>query len=85
MLFDEWGLSQANPVDMPLVSGSGTSDETAYERAKREPMSIADAKRFRRAAARFNYMSLDRPDLGVVANRLSQLMAAPRVGDETLI
>ena len=30
-------------------------------------------------------MSLDRPDLCVVANRLSRFMASPRVGDETLV
>ena len=83
VLYEEWGLENANPVHLPLTTTF--TDETAEEREKKEPMNVNDAKKFRRAVARFNYMSLDRPDLAVLANRLSRLMASPRIGDETWI
>ena len=83
VLYEEWGLENANHVDLPLTAG--LTDETTEEREKKEPMNITDAKKFRRAAARFNYMSQDRPDLAVLANRLSRLTATPRVGDDAWI
>ena len=41
-----------------------------------------DARKFRRAIARLNYLALDRPGMGVAAGKLSRCMARPREGDE---
>jgi hypothetical protein len=54
-------------------------DEAEHERA---PMDLNEAWKFRRGAARINYMAQDRIDLAVAAQRLSQCMARPHVGDE---
>ena len=40
-----------------------------------------DATKFRRIVARLNHLALDRPDLCVVAGKLSRCMARPREGD----
>ena len=49
-------------------------------------MTHNEATKFRRAAARLNYLALDRPDLGVAAGRLSRCLARPRVSDvQTLV
>ena len=48
-------------------------------------MEKEDATLFRRAVARLNYMSLDRPDLAAVSNMLARRMATPKVGDEKLV
>ena len=53
--------------------------------ATKKPMSVNEAKFYRRCAARLNYMTLDRPDLCVEANLLSRAMANPKKGDEKLI
>ena len=39
-----------------------------------------EARRARRAIARMNYMSQDRPDLSVAARLMSQYMSRPREG-----
>jgi len=41
-----------------------------------------EATRFRRGAARINYMAQDRPDLSVASRILSQGMSSPTVNDE---
>ena len=46
-----------------------------------EEVTHNEATKFRRAAARLNYLALDRPDRGVAAGRLSRCMARPRVSD----
>ena len=40
------------------------------------------ATKYRRAAARINYVAQDRPDIAVAANQLARSMAVPREGDE---
>jgi hypothetical protein len=52
------------------------------EETIRDPMQPDEAWKFRRGAARINYMAQDRVDLCVSAQRLSQCMARPRAGDE---
>jgi hypothetical protein len=58
--------------------------ESTYEETDdpRKPMDSNDAWKFRRGAARVNYMAQDRVDLAVAAQRLSQCMARPCEGDE---
>jgi hypothetical protein len=52
------------------------------ERNERTPMDLNEAWKFRRGAARINYMAQDRVDLAVAAQHLSQCMAKPQTGDE---
>ena len=44
-----------------------------------------DAKKYRRAAARINYLSQDRPDLNVASLVLAMHMSKPMKGDEVLV
>ena len=48
-------------------------------------MSAGDASRFRRGAAKLNYLSQDRIDMAYCSKEISRRMAAPCVGDEALI
>ena len=66
LLIDEPGLRVANGTDVPL----GPEDPPETDPTK-EPMSVNEAKFYRRCAAKLNYMALDRPDLCVAANMLS--------------
>ena len=47
-----------------------------------ELMGPEEARRYRRAAARVNYLAMDRPDIAVAANRLARTMARHNIGDE---
>ena len=49
---------------------------------KDEFMKPEAAKRYRRAIARINYLSQDRPDLSVAATPLARSIGKPRVGDD---
>ena len=70
-LLEEWGMSQARPVDTPMVK---------HERnAEAQEMSPQEATRFRRAVARLSYMAQDRGDLSYAASHLASYMARPRV------
>ena len=79
ILIDEWGLVSANRAETP-AGEDGRENREAHALLGPE-----EARRFRRAVARLNYMSLDRPDLATAANLLSRWMAAPRQGDEKLL
>ena len=76
-LFSEWGMHDCRPVDTPI-----TELEDPSVRESWEPMDTSEAALYRRTVAIVNYMSQDRPDLGVAANYLSRTMAPPRKGDE---
>ena len=78
ILLEEWGLLEANAVELPMTSG----DDDILKREERPPMPPDRATAYRRAVARLNYLGLDRPDVALAANRLSRCMAAPREGDE---
>ena len=78
IFLDEWGLANANPVSTPVAADN---DLDWIAREEVEEMTHNEAIKFRRAAARLNYLALDRPDLGVAAGRLSRCMARPRVSD----
>jgi len=74
-LLKEWGMEQckglATPVSRDEVLNSGSAK-----------LSDKDATRFRRGAARINYMAQDRPDLPVASRLLSQGMSCPTLDDE---
>ena len=76
VLLEEWGMENCNACDTPLVGDHQSSEVD---------MSTVDAKKYRRAAARINYLGQDRPDLNVVGRVLAMHMANPKVGDEVLI
>ena len=78
ILLDECGLANVNPVRTPVAA---ENDLDWIAREKVEEVTHNEATKFRRAAARLNYLALDRPDLGVAAGRLSRCMARPRVSD----
>ena len=80
-LITELGLTGANPVSVPVVR----EDQPDDDGDERDEMDAAEATRYRRGAARVNYLALDRPDLGFAANMLSRSMAKPRRGDESLL
>ena len=48
-------------------------------------MSKSEASRFRRGAAKINYLSQDRVDIAFVSKEISRHMADPKVGDEVLV
>ena len=48
-------------------------------------MGPADATLYRRAAARINYVALDRPDLSFASRVASSCMSNPKEGDEAII
>ena len=75
VLLRELNMDSCATVATPYWAESSGRDDNPL-------MNPSDAKIFRRAAARINYMSLDRPDLSMAAGLLSRMMASPRVGDE---
>ena len=87
LLEEEWGMKHCNPVATPYVkpvatraSGPGA---TGGEEAK--AMCPADATLYRRAAARINYIALDRPDLSFASRVASSSMSDPKEGDDQVI
>ena len=74
----DWGLINCNPCDTPI----GGED---VRRESEQLMNAVEATLFRRAAARVNYLSQDRPDLNVASRLLAMRMAQPRKGDEGIL
>ena len=76
-LLKEFGVENGNGVDTPGVK-SEVEDGA-------QPMSKPDASRFRRGAAKLNYLSQDRADIAFVSKEISRHMANPMVGDDNLL
>ena len=74
LLLQEWTMQQCKDVDTPVTKAGEESINTGDELNENE------ARRARRAIARMNYMSQDRPDLSVAARMMSQYMSRPREG-----
>ena len=49
------------------------------------PMDGGDAAKFRRGAAKLNYMTQDRADLGLTSEEIARRMARPMAGDELFL
>ena len=77
VLLSEWGMTDCKGVSTPVVR-----EEELNSEAGDNTLDTKAGTRYRRAAARVNYMSQDRPDLSVVSRRLSQGMKEPRQSDE---
>ena len=78
ILLREWNMEESKPVVTP-----GTAEEKAKEDDEELNTELGkeEAKGYRRATARINYMALDRADLSFVAKDLSKSMAKPTIGD----
>ena len=78
ILLDEWDLHDSKPVATPGI---------AEEKQNKEDVSLNElldrdgARRYRRAAARINYLAQDRADISFTAKELSRAMANPTQGD----
>ena len=76
-LIADVGMEDRSGVDTP-----GVKSEVEVEGVK---MGSADASKFRRGAAKFNYLAQDRVDIAFASKEISKLMACPKMGDEVLI
>ena len=79
IMLEEWNMQDSRSVTSP-----GTSVEKADVVNKRDEeveLDTNEATTYRRAAARINYMALDRPDLGFASKEASRGMAKPTQGD----
>ena len=87
LLEEEWGMSHCNPVATPYVKPATTPSRASGPCgvAEAKAMSPADATLYRRAAARINYVALDRPDLSFASRVASSSMSNPKEGDDLLI
>ena len=79
LLIKEYGMEQCKMLRTP-VSSEDFSKEGVMD--TREPMDVADARRFRASAARLNYLAQDRPDLAVASCLVARAMSNPKRGDE---
>ena len=75
-------MVNCNPVATPYVK-PGAAVPGAQKEAK--GMSSSDATLYRRAAARINYIALDRPDLSFASRVASSSMSSPKEGDDQII
>jgi len=80
ILLKESGMEQCKGIATPI--GRDDVEERTLEMAGNKNLSDEGATRFRRAAARVNYMAQDRPDLSAASRRLSQGMSTPTMTDE---
>ena len=78
ILGKEWNLMDSRGVGTP-----GTNEEKGEEEG--ELMDPERARVYRRAAARLNYLSLDRPDIAFASKEASRHMANPREGNEVIL
>ena len=79
ILLEESGMEDCKSLSLPLAREDEQLDDNNMEEKE---MNIDQAKQFRRAVARLNYLALDRPDIAVAVNRLARCMAKPLVLDD---
>ena len=77
-------MQHCNPVATPCVKTSARVPAAPGVSEAKE-MSLSDATPYRRAAARINYVALDRLDLGFASRVASSCMSNPKEGDELII
>ena len=68
-------------VDCKPAVSPGCTEEKEEVNEDEVYLTGSDCTKFRRAAARFNYMSLDRPDLSYASKVLARGMANPTESD----
>jgi hypothetical protein len=79
-LITEWGLEGAKGNDFP-----GVKVDSNYDYGEEVDMDPKAATRYRRSAARINYMAMERPDIGHSSKEISKSMSSPKVRDEAKI
>jgi hypothetical protein len=79
-LLKEWGMEQCKGLATPI--GRDEMATLGRDVFGNQLLSEKDATRYRRGAARVNYMAQDRPDLPVASRILSQGMSSPTSLDE---
>ena len=84
LLEEEWGVASCNPVATSYVKPT-VSVHGAVGGVEARDVRPADATLYRRAAARINYVALDRPDLSFASRVASSHMSSPKEGDNQLI
>lgn len=84
LLEEEWGMANCNPVATPYVKPT-VSVHRAVGGYEARAMSLADAIVYRQAAARINYVALDRPDLSFASRVATSHMSNPMEGDDQVI
>ena len=78
VLLEEWNMSTSKPVTTPGTSEEKDGDKNIEE----DELLVGDEATFyRRAAARLNYMALDRMDLSFAAKEIARTMATPNRKD----
>ena len=79
ILLEEWDMENCKPLTSP---GAAIEKPNEIERGEQEKeLDKREATVYRRAAARLNYMSLDRADLSYASKEASRGMSRPTVGD----
>eukprot|EP00969_Alexandrium_andersonii_P294285 13007276-Alexandrium_andersonii.AAC.1 len=73
-------MAKSEISDVRGISFPGCRRDVAAEDTA-EPLDPAAGRSFRALAARANYLSLDRPDLGFSAKECCRRMAAPATTD----
>jgi hypothetical protein len=76
ILLTEWGMVDCRGVETPVARDGEEKDVIEVK------LSDSECTRYRRGAARVNYISQDRPDLSTASRRLAQGMSVPSAGDE---
>ena len=78
VLLEEWLMDESKPVTTPGVPEEKNIEQDGAENQK---LDSNGTREYRRAAARLNYMALDRPDIGFAAKEASRAMSSPCEGD----
>ncbi len=78
-LIQEWDLSDGKGVD---TAGMKDMEESADIENEVGDMEAEGAARYRSAAAKLNYVSLDNPRVAFASKEVSRTMAGPKRGDD---
>ena len=79
ILMQEWGMENSRTLSSP---GAASEKPNAHEKVEEEKyLDAKEAREYRRAAARINYLSLDRADISFSSKEVSRGMANPTIGD----
>ena len=74
----EWEMEQSSSVTTPYVKEEGGQAGEGGESVV-NPDDSARVTRFRRAAAKLNYLALDDPRISFASKQISQVMSAPTI------
>jgi hypothetical protein len=85
LMTKEWDMDYCNPVANPYVKPATGVASITDAASEAKDLSSADATLYRRAAARINYVALDRPDLSFASRVASSYMSCPKEGHDQLI